>query len=355
MNPLPVAPAWRLAERAEHQRWLVSGLWSEEAVGIIGGEPKCCKSFLALDLAVSVAAGTPCLRRFAVPSPGRVLLYAAEDALHIVRRRLDGICTAAGFDLADLDVQVITAPSLRLDLDADRASLDETIVTLKPRLLVLDPFVRLHRIDENVSGEVAPLLAYLRDLQRRHGVAVIVVHHARKGAGNMRAGQALRGSSEFHAWGDSNLYLRREPALAKTPGDVRRTPCRSGNARPDPRTRAAGRRSRPRSRGTAQSNHVSRRAALHRRPHHRNPRRRRPAATIRRSARHLSGANRHPLRTPRRHDNHRPHRQIPRRLPTRRMNQLPLPTPLYKAREAEAGSHQNACPLLHRKAWRRST
>ena len=146
-----------------------------------------------------------------------------EDALHIVRRRLDGICTAAGFDLADLDFQVITAPSLRLDLDADRASLDETIVRLKPRLLVLDPFVRLHRIDENVSGEVAPLLAYLRDLQRRHGVAVIVVHHARKGAGNMRAGQALRGSSEFHAWGDSNLYLRREPALAKTPGDDRIT------------------------------------------------------------------------------------------------------------------------------------
>ena len=25
-----------------------------------------------------------------------------------------------------------------------------------------------------------------------------------------RAGQALRGSSEFHAWGDSNLYLRRD-------------------------------------------------------------------------------------------------------------------------------------------------
>jgi len=25
----------------------------------------------------------------------------------------------------------------------------------------------------------------------------------------MRAGEALRGSSEFHAWGDSNLYLRR--------------------------------------------------------------------------------------------------------------------------------------------------
>lgn len=210
MTQLPVQPAWRLADCPEQQRWLVDGLWSDEAVGIIGGEPKCCKSFLALDLAVAVAAGVPCLRRFAVNQPGRVLLYPAEDALHIVRRRLDGICTAAGTALTQLDVQVITAPSLRLDLDADRARLDETIARLKPRLLVLDPFVRLHRIDENASGDVAPVLAFLRDLQRRHAVAVAVVHHARKGAGAMRAGQALRGSSEFHAWGDSNLYLRRD-------------------------------------------------------------------------------------------------------------------------------------------------
>ena len=210
MRLLPVAPAWRLAEGVSEQRWLVTGLWSEEAVGIVGGEPKCCKSFLALDLAVAVAAGVPCLRRYAVPHPGRVLLYAAEDALPIVRRRLEGIAAAAGVELADLDIQVITAPTLRLDLDADRRSLALTVAKLQPRLLILDPFVRLHRIDENASGEVAPLLAYLRELQRRHKLAVLVVHHAKKGAGRARAGQALRGSSEFHAWGDSNLYLRRE-------------------------------------------------------------------------------------------------------------------------------------------------
>jgi len=209
MSLLPVEPAYRLAERAEERRWLVTGLWSEEAVGIIGGEPKCCKSFLALDLAVAVAAGVPFLRRFPVSRAGRVLLYAAEDAMHIVRRRLEGISAAAGVALADLDIQVITAPAVRLDLDADRRSLAKTVAKLTPRLLILDPFVRLHRIDENASGEVAPLLAYLRELQRRHGVAVTVVHHAKKGGGGVRAGQALRGSSEFHAWGDSNLYLRR--------------------------------------------------------------------------------------------------------------------------------------------------
>src|ERR1700731_3337607 len=108
MGLLPVEPAYRLAERSEEHRWLVTGLWSEQAVGIVGGEPKCCKSFLALDLAVAVAGGISCLRRFSVPSAGRVLLYAAEDALHIVRRRLEGICAAVGASLANLDIQVIT-------------------------------------------------------------------------------------------------------------------------------------------------------------------------------------------------------------------------------------------------------
>jgi hypothetical protein len=209
MTMLSFKPAYGLPIRAEEHRWLVKDLWSEEGVGIIGAEPKCGKTFLALDLAVSVAAGTPCLRRFPISRAGRVLLYAAEDPLDIVRRRLEGICTVASLKLSELDVQVITEPSVRLDLEPVRRSLEETVAKLQPRLLILDPFVRLHRIDENASGEVAPLLAFLRELQRRHAVAVLVVHHAKKGAGRIRAGQALRGSSEFHAWGDSNLYLRK--------------------------------------------------------------------------------------------------------------------------------------------------
>ena len=52
------------------------------------------------------------------------------------------------------------------------------------------------------------ILAFLRDLQRRFATAVVLVHHARKSAAT-RPGQALRGSSELHAWGDTNLYLRR--------------------------------------------------------------------------------------------------------------------------------------------------
>jgi RecA-family ATPase len=210
MNSLPTVRAAELAAAPPSaQTWLVEGLWSAEAVGIIGGEPKCCKSFLALDLAVAVASGTPCLRRFPAGQRGPVLLFAAEDAAHIVRQRLEGIAAAAAVDFQTLDVHLITAPALRLDHHDDREALAATIARLQPKLLVLDPFVRLHCIDENAAAEVAPLLAYLRTLQRRHHTAVALVHHARKGAAHERGGQALRGSSEFHAWGDSNLYMRR--------------------------------------------------------------------------------------------------------------------------------------------------
>jgi hypothetical protein len=74
----------------------------------------------------------------------------------------------------------------------------------------LDPLVRLHGIDENNAGEVAGLLAYIRTLQRQLDLSVILVHHTRKNAaGGIAAGQALRGSSDLHAFGDSNLYLKR--------------------------------------------------------------------------------------------------------------------------------------------------
>lgn len=206
---LPTTRAADLQCRREEHRWLIESLWAERAVGIVGGEPKCGKSFLALDLAVAVASGTPALGHFQVPRAGPVLLYAAEDALATVRERLETIARARGTSLDALDLQVITAPTLRLDHEVDRKRLARTVASHRPRLLVLDPLVRLHRIDENAVAEIAPILAYLRAIERKLDAAVLLVHHARKGAGHMRAGQALRGSSELHAWGDSNLYLRR--------------------------------------------------------------------------------------------------------------------------------------------------
>ena len=111
MNCLPVERASQLSATGPQTQWLVEGLWSDQAVGILGGEPKCCKSFLALDVAVSVASGTACLRQFPVRRSGPVLLFPAEDSLAVVRARLEGIAAAAQVPFDSLPVQVITAPA----------------------------------------------------------------------------------------------------------------------------------------------------------------------------------------------------------------------------------------------------
>jgi AAA domain len=209
-DPLPVVRAAQLKEPDAHRLWLVDSLWAHHGVGLLGGAPKCGKSWLALDLALSVASGTPCLGTFAVPSPGGALVYFAEDSAAIVKARLWGLCQQRQLDLEKLPLWVITAPSLRLDLARDQQRLEQAVCTFKPRLLLLDPFVRLHRIDENDAGQVSHLLAFLRTLQRSYDLAVLLVHHTRKnGPTGPQAGLGLRGSSDLHAWGDSNLYLRR--------------------------------------------------------------------------------------------------------------------------------------------------
>jgi hypothetical protein len=210
MNPLPVQRASQLPKSGPQTQWLVEGLWSEQAVGILGGEPKCCKSFMALDVAVSVASGAACLRQFPVRRTGPVLLFPAEDSPAIVRQRLEGIAAAAQVPFDSLPVEVITAPSLRLDTPEDRSRLSQTVQQLHPILLILDPLIRLHRVDENDATQIAALLSYLRELQRQFQLAVLLVHHARKDSNSSRPGQALRGSSELHGWGDSNLYMRRK-------------------------------------------------------------------------------------------------------------------------------------------------
>jgi len=210
-NPtLPVVRVGEIPTQEQPQRWLVEQLWGASSVGVIGGAPKCSKTWLGLDLALSVATGTACLGKYAVPQPGPVLVYLAEDALSVVRERVASMARHRGLDLQQVEIHVITAPTLRLDRDRNRRQLLETAQRLRPRLLLLDPLVRLHGIDENNAGEVAGLLAYIRSLQRQLDLSVMLVHHTRKNAAaGVAAGQALRGSSDLHAFGDSNLYLRR--------------------------------------------------------------------------------------------------------------------------------------------------
>lgn len=205
---LPVARADALDAEAAAPQWLVRDIWGHLAVGWIAGQPKVGKSWISLQLAISVASGTPFLDHYAVEHPGPVLVYLAEDPIPRVRDRIAAICAHRKISLAALDLFVITAPSLRLDDSADRERLAATVAHLRPRLLILDPLIRLHGGDENDSRYISALLGFLRTLSREHSVAVALVHHMSKKS-RRQLGQAMRGSSDLWAWSDSAAYLTR--------------------------------------------------------------------------------------------------------------------------------------------------
>jgi hypothetical protein len=206
--PLPVVRASDIKSDAENKPWLIEGLWSLHAVGFVSGPPKSFKTWTVLEMAVSVASGSPCFGSFPVHRSGTVLLYAAEDPMPALRLRLESLARNHGLALDQVDIRIIQADSLRLDRPGDREKLAVTVDLHRPALLILDPLVRLHALDENQAGPMAELLGHLRALQRSSDTAIAVVHHSRKN-GAHSAGDSLRGSSDLYAFVDSLVSLQR--------------------------------------------------------------------------------------------------------------------------------------------------
>lgn len=206
-QPYATVCAADLAGATAPLKWIAQGLFLESGAGILGGAPKSGKSFLALELCVAIASGSPCVGLFPIQAAGPVTLLCAEDPQAVVLQRLQALSRAHDTTLERLPIHVIVEPAVRLPegLDRLRATLDKT----RPRLLLLDPLIRLHRADENSAAEMSVILDGIRALARGSGTAILLVHHTRKAAAGSSAGAGLRGSSDLHAFGDTNLYLRK--------------------------------------------------------------------------------------------------------------------------------------------------
>ena len=212
-EPLTVRRLADVNPEVPDAKWLVEDLWLNNGVGLLGGQAKVCKTFLAAELALAVASGRPALGRFDTHRPGPVLFFGAEDSPQALRSRFEGLATVRGCDINSLPVHLIDAPRLRLDRHQDLQRLCLAIQSCKPRLLVLDPYVRMvDNIDENSAAAVSAVLGRLRAIQRDYQLAIILVHHARK-AHTSNPYQAYRGSSDFAAWADCNLLMTRKNKL----------------------------------------------------------------------------------------------------------------------------------------------
>jgi len=207
-----------VSKRIEAPKWLVKDIWQSGTYGMIAGEPKTYKSVQATDLALSVASGRPYIGQFPVEISGPVLYIQEENNEQTVQDRVfktaysKGMLTSTpgGWALAD-DLPLYFSNNYGVDLTAkdSRELIEATIEKLKPVLIILDPlYMMLGQVDENSAKEVGDVLRWLTYLRNQYNVAIMICHHYNKGGTSARGGQRVRGSSAFHAWVESALYIK---------------------------------------------------------------------------------------------------------------------------------------------------
>jgi len=179
------------------------GVLLDRSLLLVVGQPKANKSFLALNMGVAIASGTD-FAGFSVVDNHRVLFLSAEGGYYSNRERIKTITA----DIEEEDLQEIffsTKVVPDLGNDSDDNIFKACIEEYKPKVLILDPFIRFHTADENSSSSMSNIFAKIRKLIDEHDIAVILVHHEGK-----NASKGGRGSSVIHAEYDSCITLEKK-------------------------------------------------------------------------------------------------------------------------------------------------
>lgn len=183
-------------------KWAVPGLVAE-GVTLLAGPPKVGKSWLALDLALSVAGGGRALGKIPVEA-GKVAMLALEDTGRRLQRRLRMLL--AGEAIPDGLGITTDAPAL------DDGLLDalDALDTASLRLVVVDVLqrVRPRSGSDSVYERDYSAVAALKGWSDRHDVPVIAVHHTRK-AGSDDFLDTVSGSHGLAGAADAVLVMRR--------------------------------------------------------------------------------------------------------------------------------------------------
>ncbi len=189
--------------------WTVDGILLERSLAMLYGEPKSFKTFIALDLALSIATGLPF--HGVRTEKGRVCYVAAEGHARELGERVLAWTMEHKVDVAQLRGQFAMVTSgVRLDeptsvkdfIKEDSAPCD---------VVFFDTLNRNMTGNENDTQDVTKVSAGCDYVRRALRTAVVLVHHTGV------SGQRERGSSVLRGAVDSKLRVTRN---AKTRGST---------------------------------------------------------------------------------------------------------------------------------------
>lgn len=202
--------------------WLIQDIWIRENVGWIVGAAKTGKTWLGLDMGISIASGLPFLNTFEVKQEGPVLMVLEEDTAAQLQVRIGKVMYAkeiSGRIEEDGENYKVYMPK-RLPIyfmvhqgfmfESEKfEELEQKIKAIKPVMVIFDPFFRMCQgFDEyRATDAMVNVLNPISRIRYENNCAMAVIHHSSKHASSSRGGERIYGSMAFHAWSESSMYL----------------------------------------------------------------------------------------------------------------------------------------------------
>lgn len=190
-------------------KYMIDGLIGRGDVVMLVAHGNSLKTWLAFSIALAVASGRPWLARFAVEK-GRVGILDFESDDYEERRRFK-LLGASDAAVADRLLRE-PYPSAKL------ADVEAWIALAEARLdlLVIDSFNAASSTEDENDARAAAMLHHAGRFANATGCTVIVIHHARKGAGGDPR-EIVRGSTALFAACDRVFWF---PEIEKKGGGI---------------------------------------------------------------------------------------------------------------------------------------
>jgi hypothetical protein len=189
---------------------IMGGCWDTSCKCVIVGGSKEKKSFMTLQLTVSIAVGCGDFLGWEIPRARRVLLVQPEIPEVHFQRRLQGMLRGLGHGASALGdrLQILNCRGTRFTEEAWH-NIEGAAVDTGAEVVVFDPFYKLFVDgDENLACDVRPILQRLDDICESTGAGVLTVLHTPKGtAGDRKTIDRSAGSGIVARDFDAGVYL----------------------------------------------------------------------------------------------------------------------------------------------------
>ena len=171
-----------LWDKVISREYLIEDILVKGEPCVIGGASKSLKTTIAMDMAVSLATGTPFLGRFEVPRKQPVLFISGESGEGTTQESMIACAMARGLSKADMGLLRIAFRLPKLDDAVQVADLVEEMLSGANHLVIVDPLYRSLRVGDGASNiySMGERLEQIAEQIHRAKITPLLCHHFKK-------------------------------------------------------------------------------------------------------------------------------------------------------------------------------